>query len=369
MSSQIATMPIIKDAVDSPNAGLNVDHAIMHYLDPEKDSLILVDQEIDLPAPTREFLCRLMDTALVNADTYAVDITGTSPILLASRDMLASSTAFVPRSRELAKDLYDIMRKNKKISSGDLLIIVAHDSCGPLLGIFKTELNHEYERIYDTNPDGISQVRLMPNNNVVPSDRKPPQKCAFIRQDKSDFDVLLADNQIGMKEAAAKFFYHDFLGCELLPTPSARTMIFCRTVEQWRREHEQFLPHQGIKTFTKALHEQLQTSPVVFKAFAESALLGSQNQELSPTAFADILASRVFKDIPYPPRPESFEPDLVVADKLVGTIHLLLVGGVQISGPSEMLLRMIENIDEVNRQLILNLTTPSIKRDFQKPRS
>ncbi len=369
MSSQIATMPNIKDDIDSPNAGLNIEHAIMHYLDPEKNSKILVDQEIDLPLPTREFLCRLMDTALVNADAYAVDTTGTSPTLLACRDMLATSTAFVPRSRELAEDLYAIMTKNKKISSGDLLIIAANDSNGPILGIFKTELNHEYERRYETKPDGTFQVILIPNDNVVPSDRKPPQKCAFIRQDRADFDVLLADNQIGMKEAVAKFFYNDFLGCTLLTTPAARTMIFCRTVEQWRREHEPYLPHQGIVSFTKALHEQLQTSPVVFKAFAESALLGSQNPELSASSFADILASRVFKDIPHPPRPESFEPDLVVADKLIGTMHLSLMGGVQISGPSEMLRGMIENITEQNGLLNLHLTTPWIKRDFQKPRT
>ena len=369
MNSQIATRLSMKDDVESPHSGLTVEHAIMHYLDSENDSLILVDQEIDLPSPTKEFLCRLMKTAMDNADTYAVDTTGTSPILLASRDMLTNSPAFVHRSQELAEKLNTIMRKNKKISSGDLLIIAANDSHGPLLGIFKTELNHEYERIYETSPDGITHVRLLPNNNVVPSDRKPPQKCAFIRQDRSDFDVLLADNQIGMKEAAAKFFYHEFLGCELLPTPAARTMIFCRTVEQWRMKYALYLPLQGIVTFTKALHEQLQTSPVFFKAFAESALLGSQNQELSPTAFEDTLASCVFKDIPHPPWPESFEPDLIVAEKLLGTIHLSLMGDVQISGSSETLLHMIENIGEENRQLILNLTTPSIKRDFQKPRS
>jgi hypothetical protein len=369
MSSRIAMIPSVKDDVASPNSELNIEHAIMHYLDPENNSLILVEQEIDLPSPTREFLCRLMKTALDNADTYAVDTTGTSATLLACRDMLAASPAFVPRSQELAEKLYTIMRKNKKISSGDLLIIAAHDSCGPLLGIFKTELNLEYERIYETSPDGISHVRLLPNNNVVPSDRKPPQKCAFIRQDKADFDVLLVDNQINKKETAAQFFYRDFLGCELLPTPAARTMIFCRKVEQWRRENEQYLPYRGIVSFTKALHEQLNTSSVVFKAFAEIALLGSENQELSPTSFADFLASHVFKDITHPPRPESFEPDPVVADKLIGTIHLLLMGDVQISGPSEVLLRMIENIDEVNRQLILNLTTSWIKRDFQKPRS
>ena len=147
MNTQIATIPSMKDDIGAPNSGLTIEHAIMHYLDPPKDRLILVKQEIDLPTPTREFLCRLMKTALDNADTYAVDTSGTSPILLASRDMLACSPAFVHRSQELAEKLYDIMRKNKKISSGDLLIISAYDSRWPLLGIFKTELNHEYEKL------------------------------------------------------------------------------------------------------------------------------------------------------------------------------------------------------------------------------
>lgn len=373
MDLQIATIPRtipnMKDGMDSQMAGLNIEHAIMHYLDPEKKSLVLVDNEIDLNLPTKEFLCRLINTSLDNADAYAVDITGTSPTLLACRDMLATCTAFVPRSRELAEALYNVMTRNKNISSGDLLAIAAHNSNGPLLAIFKTDLNHEYERKYETRPDGTSQVILIPNDNVVPSERRPPQKCAFIRQDRADFDVLLADNQIGLKEAVAKFFYRDFLGCELLTTPAARTLNFCRAVERWRREHEAYLPHQGIVSFTKALHEQLQSSPLYFKAFAESALLGSQNSGLSSASLADTLAAKVFQDIPHPPRPESFESDPDIAKKLIGTIHLSLMGDIQISGPSEMLLGMIENITEQNGLLDFHLTTPWIKRDFQKSRS
>src|SRR6266700_936931 len=128
-----------------------------------------------------------------------------------------------------------------------------------------------------------------------------------------------------MREAVAKFFYRDFLGCDLLTTPGARTMLFCRTVERWRNEHAAYLPYQGIVSFTKTLHEQLQSSPLVFKTFAESALSGSQNPELSSTSFADTLAAHVFPDMPHA-RPESFEPDPAVADKLLATIHLLLLG-------------------------------------------
>lgn len=95
MSSQIAMIPSMKDDVALPNSELNIEHAIMHYLDPENNSLILVEQEIDLPSPTRDFLSRLMQTAFNTADTYAVDTTGSSPILLASRDMLAANPTFV----------------------------------------------------------------------------------------------------------------------------------------------------------------------------------------------------------------------------------------------------------------------------------
>jgi len=58
-----------------------------------------------------------------------------------------------------------------------------------------------------------------------------------------------------------------------------------------------------------------------------------------------------------------------VADKLLATIHLLLLGDIQISGPSEKLLSMIESITEQNGQLDLHLTTPWVKRNFQKPRA
>lgn len=122
--------------MDSQNAGVNVERAIMHNLDPEKNTLILVDYEIELATPTREFLCRLIETFFKNADDYAIDTSGTSQILLAYRDMFTTRTAFAPRSRELAGALYKIMAENKNISSGDLLAITTHDNKGPALSSF-----------------------------------------------------------------------------------------------------------------------------------------------------------------------------------------------------------------------------------------
>jgi len=373
MDLQNATLPgmtvSIEENIDSKKAELNIEHVIMHYLDPKNNSLKLSDYEIELNITARGFFCALIEKSLESANAYGVDIDGASPTLLACRDMLAACTAFVPRSQELAEALYKVMVKNKSISSGDLLAIAAHDSNGPLLAIFKTELNHEFERKYEIRPDGTVQVVLIPNDNVVPSERRPPQKCAFIRQTRANFDVQLADNQIGQKEAVAKFFYQDFLHCELLTSPAARTLNFCRAVERWRRDHEAYLPNQGIFSFTKALYEQLQSFPLYFKAFAESALLGSQNPALSSQSLADTLAAKVFQDILHPPRPESFEPDPDTAEKLRGTIRLTLNEDIQISGPTEKLLNMLEVITQQNGQLDLHLTTPWIKRDFQKPKS
>lgn len=373
MDLQNATLPgtIVStgENIDSQNAKLNIEHVIMHYLDPKNNSLKLSDYEIEIDVTIRGFLCALIEKSLESADAYGVDIEGVSPTLLACRDMLVTCTAFVPRSKELAEALYRVMENNKNISSGDLLAIAAHDSNGPILAIFKTELNHEFERKYETKPDGTVQVVFIPNDNVVPSDRRPPQKCAFIRQTRTNFDVQLADNQISQKEAVAKFFYRDFLHCELLTSPAARTLIFCRAVERWRREHEAYLPNQGIFSFTKALDEQLQSSPLYFKAFAKSALLGSQNSALSSSSLADTLAAKVFPDIPHSPRPESFEPDPEIAEKLRGTMRLSLMGDIQISGPTEKLLNMLEDITQQNGQMDLHLITPWVKRDFQKPKS
>lgn len=355
--------------MEAQNLVVNIEHAIMHYLNPDKNELILVDNEIDLTTiTTKEFLSRLVQASLVSANSYAVDIAGTSPTLLASRDILASCATFVPRSRELATALYNIMTKKKTISSGDLLIIVAHDCNGPLLAIFKTELNHEYERKYNIRHDGTSQVILSPNDNVVPSEHRPPQKCAFIHQTRTDYDVKLADNQVGMRDDIAKFFYRDFLGCELLKTSAARTLTFCRAVENWREQHAVYLPQQGLVSFTKALDEQLKSSPLFFESFAERALRGSQNPELSVASFAEFLVHQVFPKAPFPP-PEFFEPDLDTANKLLQNINLTVMEDIQITGPSEKLISIIESISDQDHQLDLHITTPWVRRSFQKPRT
>ena len=88
--------------MEAQNDEIIVERAIMHKLDSEKDELILVDNEIELTHPTREFLSRLIETSFKSADDYAIDTSGVAPAILACRQMLSTCSAFVPCSRGVA---------------------------------------------------------------------------------------------------------------------------------------------------------------------------------------------------------------------------------------------------------------------------
>lgn len=348
---------------------VKIEHAIMHELDREHDVLRLADRQIELDEAAKHFLARLMAHCAAAADAQGVDAGG-SAALVAARDILAYPDLLLPRSRELAEKLYGSMVGKENISSGDLFVVIACDNCGPVLGVFKTEPSAEYSRTYRTESDGTITPLLIANDSIIPSERRPPQKCAFIREARSDqdYDVLLLDNQIGQSGDVAKFYYQGFLECELVTSAAARTLTFCRAVELWRRENKNVLPAQGIPSFARALQLHLNRSEVTFREFALEALSVLTYPSLKPDDLAEYLASKVHSDKPYP-RPDRFEPEQVTAMRLLESISLTLDGGVQISGPAQFLSSVLERAStDGGGQLEFRLGTTSVRRNFHKPK-
>jgi hypothetical protein len=351
------------------NQPFTIEHAIMHHLDPKKNELILVGEEIALTPPVRDLFCQLLIVSAESADTHAVDTSGSAPALLACRSLLGDSSRFVALSRELAEQLYVAMGTNVHIVAGDLMVVMGLDAEGSFVALAKTEPNTEYRVEYKKRSSGVSYVDITPTDAIAPSKDKPPQKCAFVREApfENGADVFMVDNQSRYSDHnVAKFFCNRFLGCELLETAAARTMRFCRAVELWRYTNAKYLPGQGVMAFMSALHVHLQQPSVDFRAFANSALEGVSNEWVSPSVLAAELTAKVYEDLS-PPRPTSFEPEHAVAEKLVSSIHLTLFGGIQLTGPSDEILKRI-GLAEDGGELVFRITSPSVRRTFQKPK-
>lgn len=344
-----------------------VEHAIMHRLDSNAQGRRLVRKELTLNDAALELIRPLVIAAIDCTDIFAVDRAGASIALSACWHMLVTPSAFVLQSTELAKMLNGLMEENHRISKGDLLVAIARDSAGPFVALLKLEKILQFEPDYVApGADGTWELSIRRNDNAVSPETKP-QKCAVIREPIADrgYHVQLHDEQINKRRDIAQFFYRDFLGCELLPTPAQRTLAFCNEAEAWRRKYAPQLNRQGIVSFTRAFQQHLNAESVDFEAFAADALKGSNNQELSKPGLASLLQAKVFPDIEEA-RPPFFEPDRDTATKLLSAMNFTLGGGIKLSGPTDQLLGVIDNTDtDGDGRLRLLLKTAAMERIFR----
>lgn len=354
---------------DTLNPPFEVERAIMHHLDPKKNELILVGEEIHLTSQVNDLFCQLVQVTAASADTHAVDPSGQSPTLSMCRSLLIDSSKFIPLSQELAEKLYAAMSTNVHIVAGDLMVIGGYDTEGPIVALAKTEPNKEFSVEYKKRTNGTAYVDITPTERMAPSKDKPPQKCAFVRDApfENGADIFLVDNQSRYNDhSIAKFFYNTFLGCEFMATAAARTMTFCRAVEQWRYTRAKYLPGQGVMAFTWALHTHLQSASVDFEAFANSALEGVNNSRMLRSQLAAELKAKVYEGFP-PPHASSFELDRAIAQKLNSSIHFTLLGNIQLTGSTDELLKRMRLAEDAGG-LMFNVTSPSVRRTFQKPK-
>lgn len=353
---------------------LVIQHAIMHYLDPDSNDTKFVSREIEFVGEVGEavlgILCRLITLSLDGSDTYAED-SGQSETLSACWHILSTPDSFIEKSHQMAEGLSNAMRGKGNVKKGDMLIALASDVVGPMVVILKLEQLQEFQVRYIPQDDGTFAVKLELNEGVV-SSREVPQKCAFIREPSATYGyhARLHDNQVREKESAAKFFYQEFLGCRLLTTPAKRTLNFCNSAEAWRRENAVYLPQQGIVTFTRALIQHLRSGEVSFKAFAESALAGAQNSEWSVNGLAEQVQNGVYaKEMQ---RGEfvksSFTPDPATIDKVLQSVNLTLSNGLRLAGPTDAMLKVFDSLDadggnEVGH-LLFKVPSSSVERNF-----
>jgi hypothetical protein len=137
-------------------------------------------------------------------------------------DILTMPDSFVPRSKEIATRLFQIMSGNKRISPGDLVIctfVEGDDQDSEWLALLKVDTEDGFvgER---EQTDGRVRVVLRRVPGILPVGEL--QKCAFILPPnlrlERGYDLVVLDQQAvryGIKSPVASFFVRDFLQCEV----------------------------------------------------------------------------------------------------------------------------------------------------------
>ena len=222
-----------------------IDELIVHIIDARTaGGLVLSHRQIATTGNSRlidYLVSHLANTVRDPAAFAARFLTGSvslSPTAQICSDLLSGAQGFISASQQLAIHLHSLISKDKRISSGDLLVCRYHaDLAGatrPFIALLKIDPTDGFRHNKHKDANGQDYVELTVEQNMLPSAREKLQKCALIqaRAATEEYDMLLVDRQTisSPHQPVARFFLTDFLGAESWLDAPKRTRILRNTL-------------------------------------------------------------------------------------------------------------------------------------------
>ena len=220
---------------------VNINEAIIHVLDNNADEPILNEYALELDEEKYNFLLKHIQKCLKDEELkYGVFNTQSNVVKDLSQEYLNGENNLLVVSKEIAKQMFSLMRSKGSIPSCDLVIVSFTTEFGPILGIFKMDYIKNYVHTIEfvdnkLGIDIISQVTGLPGSS------QRIQKCAFIKpiREENNFDLMVIDKKSKSKdteENASDYFINDFLGCSIFDNERDVTKNFVKAAEKFTQK-------------------------------------------------------------------------------------------------------------------------------------
>ena len=243
---------------------INIQDAVIHVLDGNAGEPILNEYTLELTEDTYRFLYKHIEKVFKSDDLVpAVFNSERNVVREIVQDYLNGLDGdIIEVSKELARQLFIIMKGNINIPSCDLIITSIITDQGPMIGILKLDyvnsFTHQVEFI-----DNKIGVGLIKHSAALPGSTQRIQKAAFIKpiREGNKFDLWVLDNNKGRRvdddEYGENYFSNSFLGCSQVSDSRTETKTFIKAVENWTRFNitENAVEAEKIRTTVK---DQLQ---------------------------------------------------------------------------------------------------------------
>jgi len=243
---------------------VNISEAIIHILDNNSDEPVLNEYTLELNEEIYNFLLKHIEKAFKDEELrYAVFNEGRNIIKDLSQEYLYGENNFLEVSKELARQLFVLMKGNSNIPSCDLMIVSISTEHGPMLAVMKMDYIKNYTHNIDfvDNKIGIS---IVPQYTGLPGSGQRLQKCVFIKPIREDvnFHMMVIDKQTKNKEAeeyGSNYFIGSYLDCTVVDNERDMTKSFVKAAETWTRKNLKEDAHEAERirtTIKKALKEE-----------------------------------------------------------------------------------------------------------------
>ncbi|BAO05240.1 nucleoid-associated protein [Clostridium sporogenes] len=200
---------------------VNINEAIIHILDSNANSPILNEYKLGLDDENYKFILKHVEKCLKDQQLrYAKFNNERNIVKEISQEYLNGQNDLLTISKELAKQLFTLMKSNDNIESCDLMIVSISTEYGPMLGILKMDYIKNYIHVIDTVENKIG-INIAPEFTGLPMTASKIKKCAFIKpiREGQEFNLMLIDKQKKSKDSeeyGSNYFIKNYLGCNVI---------------------------------------------------------------------------------------------------------------------------------------------------------
>lgn len=221
---------------------ININEAVIHVLDSNGEEPILNEYSLELDEDTYRFIYKHIEKILKDEDLkYAKFNLERNIVKEVVQDYLNGiDSDLINLSKELARQLFLIMKGNCNIPSSDLIVASITTDQGPLIAILKMDYvkNFTHEIQFIEKKIGVG---IIPQVAGLPGKGQKIQKAAFIKpiRENENYNLMILDKQKPSKEDeyGANYFVNTFLGASIITNERDMTKTFVRAAENWTRKN------------------------------------------------------------------------------------------------------------------------------------
>ncbi|KEI18224.1 nucleoid-associated protein [Clostridium haemolyticum] len=219
---------------------VTINEAVVHVLDNNADEPILNGYKLELNDEVYTFLTKHIQKCFKDEELkYAVFNKERNIVKDISQEFLNKECDFLEASKELAKQMFILMRSKGSISSCDFVVVHISTEYGSMLGVMKMDYVKSYFHTVEVIDEKID-INIISQHTGLPASGQKINKCAFIKpiRDDNEYDLMVIDKQTKNKkseEYGSSYFTNYYLGCKLINNERDLTKSFVHAAERWTR--------------------------------------------------------------------------------------------------------------------------------------
>ncbi len=217
---------------------ININEAVIHVLDNNADEPILNEYHLELNEEIYNFIFKHIQRCLKDEELkHGIFNKERNIVKELSQEYLSGENSLMNVSKELASQMFILMRSKGSIPSCDLLTVSFTTEFGAFLGIFKMDYIKNYMHNIEYL-EGKIGIGIVPQFTGLPASSSRIQKCAFIKKLSPDnsYDLLVIDKKTKNKDDndyGTNYFIDNYLGCTIIDNERDQTKQFVKVAEKW----------------------------------------------------------------------------------------------------------------------------------------